>query len=277
MKNRVAFWDECVNIGFSIWQTYSNYNSHLLHFIVSSMSQNTCPNYISSILHWCVSIIFTVLFLAPAMISAPIYSRLSRGLLKKWAFIQCKIFGIKIKVSDQNNGQYHSPPYLYLVLNQTSLSETFIIPYSLPTEFNIFMNIEYALLPFVGGIQWLLGGVVIIRQWSKQARRGIDRAVKKMRKGKNFYISIEGTRTHTVALNPYRKGPAVLAIQSQATIIPIIIHGARELLPYGEWRIRSGKVEVVLCKAISTQNLSYDNRDQLIADLRWIAEAELQK
>jgi 1-acyl-sn-glycerol-3-phosphate acyltransferase len=163
------------------------------------------------------------------------------------------------------------------MLNQTSLIETFTVHYVLPTSFKIFMNIEYALIPFVGWLPWLMGGVVIIRQWSKQARKGLEKAAQRIRNGNSFYMSIEGVRSPAAGLNPYKKGSAILAISAQTTIIPIVIYDARKILPYGEWRVKGGNVEIVLCQAIPTTGLKYEDRDELTRRLRSIAEIELYR
>ncbi len=34
-------------------------------------------------------------------------------------------------------------------------------------------------------------------------------------------------------------------------MVPVVYHGARECLPYGEWRVRAGShIQVVLCEII---------------------------
>ncbi len=217
----------------------------------------------------------TALWLGPALLVCKVAPCLSERLLRGCATRQLRIFGVRVKVTDRNDGRYGSPPYLYVLLNQTSLIETFIIQHSLPTPFNVLTNIEYALLPFVGWIVWLSGGVVIVRQWARQARRGVEKAAERMRSGRNFYMSIEGIRTPTPGLNPYKKGAVVLAIKARATIVPIVIHGAREILPYGEWRVRPGEVEVILCPAVPTSDLIYEDRNDLVGRLRLVAESEL--
>lgn len=229
------------------------------------------PEFLASLGRWSASALVTLLWLTPVMILARIARQISTKLLKGWCRIQLRIFGIEVKVTDRNRGQYHSPPYLYLILNQTSLSETFIINFILPTDFKVFMNIGFAFLPLIGWLYWILGGVVVIRQWPRQSRRAMEKAARLLRAGDSFYMSIEGRRSPDGKLSPYKKGPAILAISSQAKIVPIVIHGAREVLPFGEWRIRPGKVEAVLCDAIPTDRLILEDREELVNGLRRIA------
>jgi 1-acyl-sn-glycerol-3-phosphate acyltransferase len=224
---------------------------------------------------WLAASAVTVLWLAPAVLLAKISRKTSLKLVKQWCRIELKIFGIKVAVTDRNHGRYCSPPYLYVILNQTSLSETWIVNSLLPTDFKAFMNIEFALIPLIGWLLWALGGVVIVRQWPSQSRQGMDKAERLLRAGGNLYMSIEGKRSPDGRLQPYKKGPAVLAIASKATIVPIVIHGAREVWPFGEWRVKPGKLEVVFCETISADALGPKDRHELTDRLRSIAEREL--
>src|SRR5437868_2642396 len=98
-----------------------------------------------------------------------------------------------------------------------------------------------------------------------------------MEENRSCYISIEGKRSFDGSLSDYKKGCAVLAISTAATIVPIIFHGAREVLPHGEWRVRPGKIQMILCEKISTVGLNYEDRNSLTSKLRTIAELELSQ
>jgi 1-acyl-sn-glycerol-3-phosphate acyltransferase len=76
-------------------------------------------------------------------------------------------------------------------------------------------------------------------------------------------------------LGKYKKGPVVLAIQANAKIYPVIIKGSRDCLPYGQWKILPGKVTIKGLNEISTAGMSYENRDQLVRQLREMAKKEL--
>ena len=73
----------------------------------------------------------------------------------------------------------------------------------------------------------------------------------------------------------YSNSTVVLAIQSQVKITPVIIEGAKECLGYGRWRIREGVVTVRLLNAISTKGMTYEDREELVSQLTYIAEKEL--
>jgi len=144
----------------------------------------------------------------------------------------------------------------------------------LPPVYKI-ANLEYAVMPLIGWTCVLLRDIVIVRQWKKQAKRGIERAAKRLARGETWFISIEGARTSDGGLLPFKKGPIVMAISAQATIIPMVMKGGRGIMPRGEWRIRSGHIELRLLKSIPTQGLTYEDRNAVYQQLRQIAEREL--
>ncbi len=193
---------------------------------------------------------------------------------------QCCHFSLmvlKIEVIQENHNtekDLQSGNCIYVQLNQESLLEGVVFPIVAPTPYRSIINIEFALIPFYG-LAAAIAGWVIIRQWPKQAKRKLNKVASNLRGGGFVLISIEGKRSKDGSLSPYKKGPAVLAIQSGARIIPVITHGARDCLPYGEWRIRPGKITVKFLKAIPTKGMCYEDRDSLVRQLRELAEQEV--
>ncbi len=98
-----------------------------------------------------------------------------------------------------------------------------------------------------------------------------------LRDGGNLWISIEGRRSKDGSLSPYKKGPAVIAIRSEAKIVPVIIEGTRECSGYKKLCSKEKVVTVRLLPAIATEGMTYDDRDDLVGRLAHIAEKELGK
>jgi 1-acyl-sn-glycerol-3-phosphate acyltransferase len=224
---------------------------------------------------WFVSCVVSVIFLFPWILVGFVNHRLGDRFFSSWAKIQRWIFGIEVSLTDENMGNYLNEPYVYVLLNQTSLVEIIIWPPEIPTTFFTLMNLEFSLLPIPGWPMLLSRHLVVIRQWRWQANWVGKKIVELLKSGQNFAISIEGRRSETGKLSSYKKGAVVSAILSGATIIPFTLKGATDLMPYGAWRIRPGKVHVRIHRAIPTRGLSYEDRNQLVDQLRKIAESEL--
>jgi 1-acyl-sn-glycerol-3-phosphate acyltransferase len=230
----------------------------------------------ADLLRWAACGLFTAPWLSAAAATALVDRGAARRLLHAWCRCQSRLFGLEVTVEDRNHGDYPAPPYLFVQLNQASLCETFALPPTVPVPYAICMNVEYALLPFVGWAHWAIGGVVLVRQWPAQSRRELGRAVERLRRGESLVISIEGARSPDGRLGRYKKGPAVLALESGATIVPIVVRGAGERMPRGQWRVRPGAVHVAFLPPIPTAGMGYADRDRLTARLRALAAEELQ-
>jgi len=224
------------------------------------------PGRVTSLLRWAAVGALSGPLLGGALVTS-LFSRAGgEALLRRWCRTACRLFNIRVRVID-HNGSYRQPPYLFVQLNQTSLSESFVTFAALPRRTRIIANLEYAAVPLLGQLVVALGAIVVVRQWPRQARRAIDRAAAALRSGDCLYISIEGRRSPDGELSPYKKGPAVLAIRSGARVVPVVIHGAREVLPFGEWRVSPGTVTFELLPEIEVSSLRYQDRDALVARL----------
>lgn len=233
-----------------------------------------------SLLNYLLRCIISVLTLAPcfslAMLVGLIDQKRGIQIIIGWIRFFLRIFHIEITVENENHSAEKLTGCEFILLNQTSLLDGPIVLLAVPQPCKWITNIEFALIPFLGWSAWVFGWVVI-RQWPNQAKRALERVRSFLKGGGNLLISIEGRRSKNGSLSAYRKGPVVLAINSQAKIVPVMFYGVRNCLGYGDWRIRPGKVTVRLLQAIPTKDLIYEHRDVLVSRLYNIAEQELAR
>ena len=57
-----------------------------------------------------------------------------------------------------------------------------------------------------------------------------------------------------------------------ANVVPLVLIGARDILPYGSWKVNSGKVKAIIGHPISTKGMTLEDRHMLTDKLRRIAE-----
>ena len=99
---------------------------------------------------------------------------------------------------------------------------------------------ELRRIPLFGFAAECVGIVFLDRDNRKQAFESYKVAAAEVQRGRAIIVCPEGTRGHDYHLRPFKKGPFVLAIASQAPVVPTIVYGAREVMPKGSFRIRSG-------------------------------------
>jgi len=86
-----------------------------------------------------------------------------------------------------------------------------------------------------------------------------------MEDGIILWIAPEGTRSRTGKLNKFKKGGFMVALQTNAIIIPVGIRGSEKVLPPDTWRSRIGQhVEIHVGEPIDTSGYALEGRDALM-------------
>jgi 1-acyl-sn-glycerol-3-phosphate acyltransferase len=197
----------------------------------------------------------------------------SHGLFRRWAQLQLDELGIELHVHDESDLR-NRDGVLFVDLHQQTLLTALVYPLALPRPVKLIINVEYAFLPFIGWLAYLQGRSAIVRQSPRQSTAVLKRVAQRLRDGETFGISIEGQRTQDGRLSPYKKGPAALAIDAQCDIVPFMSHGEYALWPRGQWRVRPGRIDCTVYKPLSTKGLTYADRDDVVNELRRLAERE---
>jgi 1-acyl-sn-glycerol-3-phosphate acyltransferase len=133
------------------------------------------------------------------------------------------------------------------------------------TRFKFVAKAELQRIPLFGAAVRAIGSVYIDRQNRSSSFESLRKAAEKIHEGASVVIFAEGTRGTTYALRPFKKGAFVLAINAEAPIVPVVIHGAIEVLPRTGFRVQAGRVNVHFLEPVSTAGMTYDNRNALAA------------
>lgn len=153
------------------------------------------------------------------------------------------------------------------VSNHVSWFDIFTLLAILP-RYRFVAKAELFRIPLFGPAARRAGTIPIERENRKSAFQSYEEAARGIRDGASVVVCPEGTRGDSYALRPFKKGPFVLAIAAAAPVVPLVIHGTREVQPRGSLRIRGATVHVHLLEEIPTKGLGYDDRDEL-ADECW--------
>lgn len=194
----------------------------------------------------------------------------SKKVFIKYLNLYFKLFGLNVQFEFSDNNLKEAKNTVFVLLNQTSFLDSMVTPL-LPTRRTLgVLNIELGIYPILGWF-YILTNYVIVRQWSKQAKNTLNQTNEFLKSGGNIIISIEGKRSKNGNLNTYKKGPVVMAINAQADIVPFIIEGAFEILPYGSLYPKSGDIKIKILEKISTKGLTYVHRNEVIDKLLFVA------
>jgi 1-acyl-sn-glycerol-3-phosphate acyltransferase len=290
--------------------TFVYYDLRSVSFLGHHIRSLIISKQMHALKQWMSFLAYTPGILGPACLLAKWKPQTSMTLLQTWAKTMAQVINLQVNVVDRNKVERNplntsSQPQagdnsaaspcnleqqqshqsqsmknktgtLYVHLNQQTLLSVVLYSVALPF-YKIVMNIEFALLPFIGWYPALLGGTTIIRQYPELAKKSLRKVVENLQKGETYCISIEGKRCGPDGqLSPYKKGPIILALESQCDIVPFLTMGELSVWPYGKWILTPGQtIDVIILPKISTKGLTMEDRHELLHRLRQLAEQEI--
>jgi 1-acyl-sn-glycerol-3-phosphate acyltransferase len=178
-----------------------------------------------------------------------------------WGKIQLGTTGTRVKI--QGLGNLDPQKSYILVSNHQSNFDIFTLLGYLPIQFRWIAKAELFRLPFLGWAMSRIGYIPIERDSPKKAYRSMLQAAEKVRKSVSVMIFPEGTRSPDGNLQPFKKGLFLIALKSQAPILPIAIRGTGKIMQKGDWRIHPGKVDIIIAPPIETAGMPPEREGEL--------------
>jgi 1-acyl-sn-glycerol-3-phosphate acyltransferase len=214
-----------------------------------------------------LTVAVATILLAPVVIVARLLgvhegeTGVAQWCMRTWARSMVVVAGVKIVVHDPERilpgrGAVYA-------CNHVSWFDVFAIASVLP-RYTFIAKSELRKLPLFGWGAESAGVVFLARDNRKSAFESYRSAAQVVTAGKNVVVFPEGTRGRDYALRPFKKGPFVLAIAAQAPVVPVLVYGAREVMPKGSFRIRPATVHVHFLDAVETAGLDYERRHDLM-------------
>ncbi|MBF0276151.1 MAG: 1-acyl-sn-glycerol-3-phosphate acyltransferase [SAR324 cluster bacterium] len=158
-------------------------------------------------------------------------------------------------------------PYI-IMSNHSSLFDIPLTFLGLPGSIRMLTKKELFKIPIWGKGMQVAEFIPIDRHNRQQAIQDLEKARKKMESGIILWVAPEGTRSRTGQLLPFKKGGFRLALQTGATIVPVGIRGANQVLPPGTWDIRLQQhVEVHIGSPIDATTYEHNAHEQLMKDV----------
>jgi len=183
-----------------------------------------------------------------------------------WAKSILFVSGIKVEVEGLTNID-PSKSYVYMS-NHRSNFDIPVLLGCLPIQFRWLAKAELFKIPIFGRAMSGAGYVKIDRSNRVSAFKSIDQVAAKMKNGVSVMIFPEGTRSEDGDVKPFKKGGFVMAVDTGAPIVPVILRGTRSIMAKGSWRINPGDVTLSIEKPIDTTGYTRDTKEDLIKIVR---------
>ncbi|MFZ5565127.1 MAG: lysophospholipid acyltransferase family protein [Thermodesulfobacteriota bacterium] len=193
---------------------------------------------------------------------------------KFWSRLNMLFSGVRVKMI---NPQFIDPSRSYVVMsNHQSHYDVWALIGFLPLQLRWVIKMELREIPIFGLGCERMGHIFIDRSHPDRAYKSLEAAGEKIRNGASVVFFPEGTRSTDGNLLPFKKGGFNIALAAGVPILPVTVRGSRQILAKGSARVRPGTIEIVVHEPVPLEGYSEETREELMARIRGIIEADLK-
>lgn len=215
-------------------------------------------------------------FLAPyAVIACPVALLLSMATrsakplyrLTEWGFRAAFLLA-GIRVTTENRERLADPRNTLIVSNHASHLDAPTLFLALRVDFVALAKREVFDIPLFSTVLLRAGFIPIQRGDRAEAVGAVARMTEALRAGASVLVFPEGTRSHTGALGPFKKGGFLAAVAAGSRVVPVVVQGTLALMPRHGYGLRPGHVRVTVLDPVDAAGYSDADRDLVIAQVR---------
>ena len=201
----------------------------------------------------CALAAFGLLFVvAAALVLAVPRLEWRRGLVRLLARVALGIFGLRVTTLGLENLPEGS---CVVVANHSSYLDGFALKTALPPRFSFVIKREAASMPVVGVVLRRIGSEFVDRHNEGGRHRDARRVMRHAEAGHSLVFFPEGTFDGQAGLKRFHIGAFVAATRGGMPIVPVVIRGARHLLPSGSHIPRPGTITVEILAPLATADV----------------------
>lgn len=208
----------------------------------------------------------TLLLGGPALLGGLLDSSglTAHRIARLWGRIVLWACGVRVQVEERSG---LPTPAVYAANHASALDIPLLFGY-LPVSFRIIHKRSLSLVPFIGWFLFLGGHVAIDRGNPFKAKRSLERAAARIRRGTSVAVFPEGTRSRDGAVRHFKRGSFSLAMSAGVPVVPVSLVGVKAVVPKGVLSVRPGVVRLVAHPSVATAGRSADRSDLLAEEVR---------
>jgi 1-acyl-sn-glycerol-3-phosphate acyltransferase len=191
-----------------------------------------------------------------------------------WSWIILKVCGIQVKVEGLSRLQ-SGQAYIFMANHQSNIDIPVLIQALPKFQLRWLAKRELIFIPVFGWALWASRHIIVDRASRSETVATLRTAKQRLQAGISVVVFPEGTRSADGRLLPFKRGGFVMALKMQAPIVPVVIRGSGNLSPKGDWRLRSGQIEVVVEEAIPVDEYDLKNIGQLVERVQGVLGSNL--
>jgi len=179
--------------------------------------------------------------------------------------IGLRIAGIRVRTEGREHLDLRQA-YIFLSNHVSNLDPPILIPV-LPQRVSVFLKRSLMKIPILGYGMRLAGFIPVDRDGRvESAKESADAAMRVLAGGISVLSFVEGTRSRDGRLQPFKKGPFYVAMDTDAPVVPVSIYGTETMMKKGSFRVFPGTAHVTFHTPIIPRD--YATREDLMDDVR---------
>jgi len=141
-----------------------------------------------------------------------------------------------------------------IVANHQSIMDIPALYNYLPGRLGFLTKEEIKKVPILGVGVGQLGMVYVNRKNRESARKSTEKVKERLREGMSFIVFPEGTRSDDGRIGPFKKGAFHIAFDVGASIVPVTIKNAYQIMPKHGRQIYPGIVRAYVHSPVNTSD-----------------------
>lgn len=158
------------------------------------------------------------------------------------------------------------PGPVIFAANHESALDIWVLFVVVQRTFRFIAKQELFRIPIFGWYLSLGGHIPVDRSNHQRAVASLRAAGDAVRAGTSIVVFPEGTRSRTGRIQPFKKGPFVVAKQAGVPIIPVAISGSGAVTPSHRIAVHPGPIRVALGDPVDPD--AFPDKETLLAEVR---------
>ena len=197
------------------------------------------------------------------------------ALARTWARLLLAASGVRVKVEGLEH--IHPDGSYVFIGNHLSYMDTPVMLAHIPVQFRFLAKRGLFKIPLLGSHLNRAGHIPVPREDPRAAVKTMQIAADVVqRKRVSLLIFPEGGRSRDGKLRSFKEGGAYIGIRAGVPLVPVILIGTREVLPFGSGVVLSGDVTLRILKPIETSSLTLKDRGIVTEQLRSLIADQIQ-
>lgn len=193
------------------------------------------------------------------------------GWVQAWGALRC--FGVQVDVRGRDRLK---APAIF-IMNHSSPIDAFTALRVVPLGTVGVAKQQIVKIPAFGQLYWLSGHLLLERSDHRDAVARLKQTAAFMARNRfGCWLFPEGTMPHEPVLMPYKPGFVHMALATGLPVVPVVLHGARELWPPRTLNMRPGRVVLEVLEPIDASAWSEERAREHAAEVRDMVLAKLE-